>query len=154
MRTHDEIIARALERYKSGRQCAEAVFLALGEARVPDFDSKLVRVATGFGGGIAESADVCGALVGGVMIIGLMHGRTHLHDDHTRAWAMSRAFRTKFLDELGSTSCSHLTHGNFSWDSHTKCEDVVTSATRLFLEVIDHGNNHGNNHFNHTTRWP
>ena len=37
------------------------------------------KIATGFGGGIAGSGSVCGALVGGVMAIGIKYGRSEVN---------------------------------------------------------------------------
>ncbi len=41
---------------------------------VQDFDEEWVRLANGFGGGIAEALDVYGTLVGTVMLIGALCG--------------------------------------------------------------------------------
>jgi C_GCAxxG_C_C family probable redox protein len=38
------------------------------------------RIATGFGGGIGKQGEVCGAVSGGVMVIGLLRGRTQSDD--------------------------------------------------------------------------
>lgn len=57
----------------SGLQCSQAVLATLGEQL--GFDRKqALKLASGFGGGIASQGDLCGAVSGAIMAIGLKHG--------------------------------------------------------------------------------
>ena len=52
-----------------------------------DLDPRIVRVTTGFAGGLGEiKQEMCGALSTGVMIIGALHGRNSLEEDDEPAW--------------------------------------------------------------------
>jgi len=55
--------------------CCESVLLKIQEEHpLSGFDDAILRVASNFGGGVAGWGDICGALSGGVMAIGLTYG--------------------------------------------------------------------------------
>lgn len=116
------------------------------------------RASSALAGGIANSGEVCGALIGGLLAIGLAYGRDKLESVDTSsafAEAMERGIRLcdRFKDEFGSLRCCDIHKAIFgrSWDLRnpeereqffsrpdiTKCSDLVISkATRLAAEVI------------------
>jgi len=131
------LLQRIEDDFMAGHHCSEVILTHIGRFYDPDFDPKLMKLATGFGGGIAEEADVCGALVGGVMLIGHLHGRASLAEDQTRCWELAREYRRRFKEELGDTSCYYFTKGEFNPENHRKCaEEVVLKAARILLEVL------------------
>jgi C_GCAxxG_C_C family probable redox protein len=55
--------------------CCESVLLKIHETNpLPGFEDSTMRVASNLGGGIAGWGDICGALIGGAMVIGLIYG--------------------------------------------------------------------------------
>lgn len=69
-----------------------------------------VRLAAAFGGGIARSGQICGAVSGALLVIGLAHGAT-LADDvasRERTYAMVTEFRKQFQSDHGSVVCREL----------------------------------------------
>ena len=74
-RTIDEVKALALDDYMKGAHCAEVVLKYAGREFTSSFPEGLARIATPFGGGIAERGDLCGALASGLLIIGYLTGR-------------------------------------------------------------------------------
>ena len=67
------------------------------------------RVATPFGGGVGGSGSVCGAVVGAVMAIGLVHGREDPSQSRDQAYALARQVYCGFQEEMSSTICRELT---------------------------------------------
>jgi C_GCAxxG_C_C family probable redox protein len=67
------------------------------------------RIATAFGGGIGGRGDVCGAVVGSVMAIGLKHGREEPWQPRDKAYALAQEFCRRFQEEMGTLSCRELT---------------------------------------------
>ena len=63
---------RARELFLEGCNCAQAVFLAFAEDKL-DRETAL-KIASGFGGGMAGMRDVCGAVSGMFMAYGLLCG--------------------------------------------------------------------------------
>ena len=62
--------------FNSGLNCAESVLLTLsGRLAGKNSVSIIPRIATGFGGGVGRNGDICGALSGAVIAIGLALGR-------------------------------------------------------------------------------
>jgi C_GCAxxG_C_C family probable redox protein len=125
-----------VEDFLQGHHCSEMIFAKLGQYYDPEFDPKLMRLATGFGGGIAESADVCGALAGGVMLIGYLYGRAGLDESQDKCWRYCRTYRERFLAELGGTTCFHFTQGRFNPENHRKCAEVVRQAADILLNIL------------------
>jgi len=67
-------VEAALGLFEEGCNCAQAVCAALG----PDLGlprETCLALGAGFGAGMGREGEVCGALSGGLMILGLRHGR-------------------------------------------------------------------------------
>ncbi len=64
----------AVEKFLSGYNCAQSILYAYGPELGLDSETAL-KVATGLGGGMGGSGEVCGAVSGGVMALGLKYGR-------------------------------------------------------------------------------
>ena len=71
MKTRNDI---ALEKFLAGYNCAQAVLFSFCDDLGFDKDAAL-RLACGFGAGMARKQEVCGAVTGGILAIGLKHGR-------------------------------------------------------------------------------
>lgn len=55
--------------------CCESVLMAVNEKRhLPGYSNATVRVASNLGGGVAGWGDICGAIIGGAMAVGLLMG--------------------------------------------------------------------------------
>jgi C_GCAxxG_C_C family probable redox protein len=104
---------KAVKLFDSGYNCAESVLLALSE----HFNQKtpaIPRIATGFGAGIGRSGQVCGALSGAVMAIGLKMGCDKAEEKEKRnaTYESVRQMMKAFKKEFGSTQCKTLTQCN------------------------------------------
>ena len=69
------------------------------------------RIATGFVAGAAGHGELCGALVGAVMALGLKFGRDRSDDLDARAATSEKVHRllSAFADRFGSVRCIDLT---------------------------------------------
>jgi C_GCAxxG_C_C family probable redox protein len=55
--------------------CCESVVMMVHEKHpLPGFDDSVMRIASNFGGGVAGWGEICGALSGAAMAIGLTYG--------------------------------------------------------------------------------
>jgi C_GCAxxG_C_C family probable redox protein len=106
------------------------------------------RIATGFGGGIGKQGEVCGAVSGGVMVIGLLRGRTQSDDRAAKeaAYAAAAEFMDRFLEANGAIRCRELLQIEFDDQGGLEtyrsqnlkgevCEAVVRSAVRILLDL-------------------
>ncbi len=64
---------RAVARYDQHFNCAQSVFSAFASQLGMD-ESLMLKMASPFGGGVARRGQVCGALTGGLMALGLARG--------------------------------------------------------------------------------
>jgi len=101
--------ATALKNFKSGFNCAQAVLSAYG--RELGLRTELGhRVSQSFGAGMARLAGTCGAVTGGLMVIGLKHGKTRAKDDASkeRTYALAQELFRRFRRRHGSLTCLGL----------------------------------------------
>jgi C_GCAxxG_C_C family probable redox protein len=61
--------------FKQGYNCSQSVFAALAPELGLD-EATALKIASGFGGGVGRSGEVCGAVSGAVMALGLRFGGT------------------------------------------------------------------------------
>jgi C_GCAxxG_C_C family probable redox protein len=55
--------------------CCESVLMDVDKKQhLPGYDEAAVRMASNLGGGVAGWGDMCGAIIGGVMVVGLIYG--------------------------------------------------------------------------------
>jgi C_GCAxxG_C_C family probable redox protein len=134
-------------RFNSGFNCAESVLLTLsGRMGRKNSESWIPRIATGFGGGVGRNGDICGALSGGVMAIGLALGRDKEEQSRDPCYAAVDRFYTDFVKEFGSSKCRELTGINLKApvESETyrdrahleRCKLIVAWAARRANEII------------------
>ena len=99
---------RARELFLEGCNCAQAVFLAFAEDKL-DRETAL-KIASGFGGGMAGMRDVCGAVSGMLMALGLKYGYSDPKDraGKTAQYELVRALADEFKKENGSIICREL----------------------------------------------
>ncbi len=103
---------RAISKFTSGYNCAQSVFYAFCEDLPLDSDIVL-KIASGFGGGMGRKGEVCGAVTGGIMALGAKHGRGENEDSAVAdaTYAKTREFMGKFAEQHGSCLCRELLNG-------------------------------------------
>jgi C_GCAxxG_C_C family probable redox protein len=113
----------------------------VGEHLVDDLQTQSLRMATGFSGGLGDTREeLCGALSGGVMVIGALHGRTSLEEDDQPAIQLAARYRSGFLEEFGYTQCVRLRERvvNVTGGLGT-CGALVEQATLILLGLLTPG---------------
>lgn len=99
---------RAKQLFLEGCNCAQAVFLAFAEEQMDH--STALRLASGFGGGMAGMRGVCGTVSGMFLAYGLLCGS----DEPTNRAAKTRHYETlrklsaEFERQNGSIICRQL----------------------------------------------
>ena len=95
--------------------CAESVIIRVNkESPLPGLNASCMRIASVLGGGISGSGEVCGAISGAVISLGLMLGTNgdETIDDfkskRTRARSVVKELLQEFNDCWGSVRCAHL----------------------------------------------
>ena len=72
-----------------------------------------MKLATGLGAGMARRGEVCGALTGGILVLGLKFGRGGQQDRSAteRTYEKSEELITRFEKQHGSCLCRALLNG-------------------------------------------
>jgi C_GCAxxG_C_C family probable redox protein len=106
------------------------------------------RLATPFGGGIGHSGQLCGAVSGALMVIGLARGITVYDQSEKEAcYALARTFLEGFAALHGSLTCPGLLGLDIGDPDdlakvrelnlfHTRCPQFVGDAARIVAEVL------------------
>ena len=124
--------------------CAQAVFVTFVEQLgLGDLDvESSMKIASAFSGGIAHTGNVCGALNGALMALGLKYGGA----DSTKVNEVA----TKFLDEFkslhGTTICRELIDHDliteedvqraFKTGAFDKCPQFVEDASIILERIL------------------
>ena len=107
--THSE---KAVEKFKAGFNCAQSVLWSYAQELHFEPDCAL-RIANGFGAGMGRKQEVCGAISGAIMVIGLLYGRGE-HDGlerHENTYALVQKLIDAFVDKFGTICCKELLPG-------------------------------------------
>lgn len=96
-----------------------------------------VRLATGLAGGVGGSEqEMCGALSGGVMVIGGLCGRNSPEEDDRSVYDLAARYRERFLAEFGSTRCRDVYEQMHAPGGPGSCSFVAERAARILLGVL------------------
>lgn len=115
--------ARAGRYFASGMNCAQAVL----KATTGRNDPELMTMAEAFGGGIAGSKCLCGAVTGGVMALALK-GKGKKADDLVR----------EFKESFRVTCCSVLSRP-YEWKSRdhlANCRRITEETARMVERML------------------
>ncbi len=116
----------AVDKFMEGYNCAQSIAFAFcGECGLSQ-DAAL-KVACGFGAGMGRKQEVCGAVAGAIMVLGLVRGRgTEDPRSVTEAlYPMAREFMDGFAVRNGSYLCRDLLSG---------CDLLSDEGQRRFKE--------------------
>ena len=105
----------ALASFQSGFTCSSVVLSTFsGELGLDPDTAK--KIGCGFGAGISKTGNICGAVSGAIMVIGLKYGKTIEGDDAAteKSRALVREFMQEFIVRNGSVNCTELLGYNLS----------------------------------------
>lgn len=88
--------------------CSEAVVHAINDALGLNMPRELLAASSSFGGGMSSGC-VCGALVGGEIILGALLGREHPSMSAAEISKKAAALHDYFKEQNHSTCCRVLT---------------------------------------------
>jgi C_GCAxxG_C_C family probable redox protein len=138
----------ALASFRNGFTCSSAVFSAFSDELGLDQETAK-KIACGFGAGISKTGNICGAVSGAIMVIGLKYGKTNQGDDAAteKTRALVREFMHGFTQHHGSINCTELLGYNLSKPDEyeqardrklfvTKCPELVSDAAAILEKIL------------------
>lgn len=128
---------RAGNNFKEGLNCAESIVKAFNELYNNPMSPEVVRMATGFGGGLGHAGCLCGALTGSAMVLGIFRGRTQITQSREPAYELTKEFHDRFTSEFGATCCRALNPHEFDSPEHLRrCLKLTGGTAKLLMEFI------------------
>ncbi len=110
--TENEIkirVGNAVEIFEQGYNCSQAVFMAYADAYGIEQETA-AKLATSFGGGMGRLREVCGAVSGMFLVLGMHYPATNTKDKTAKTKNYDAVQRTakEFKAEMGSYICADL----------------------------------------------
>jgi C_GCAxxG_C_C family probable redox protein len=102
-------VEKAVSCFNEGFMCSQAVLSTYGGQFGLDRETAL-KVSAAFGGGMGRMGEICGAVTGAFMLIGLKYGRTAAQDtqSHENTNRLVKEFVGRFKSLNGSIVCREL----------------------------------------------
>ncbi len=139
---------KARELFLSNDNCAQAVFVTVLEEKGLYFEQAPI-VASGFGGGISRRGEMCGAVTGAVMAIGMLQNRKYTEPGEHRNYTYESVgeFIEKFNEVHDSPICNDLLGFDIRDPEAKKkgsdegvfkniCPKYVIDAVKIVLEMF------------------
>lgn len=141
---------KAVEYFNNNFNCSQGVFTSF--ATELGMDEKLaLRIGTNFGGG-ERKGELCGAVAGALMALGLRCGHCESDDmeGKARAYKLSEEFMNRFAERNGTVVCRKLLGYDLTKAEDMKiirernlfrtiCPEMIKSAATILDEMIDEG---------------
>jgi len=125
--------------FMGGFTCSAAVFSTFAPELGLDAGTAK-KIACGFGAGISKTGNICGAVSGAILVIGLKYGKDTPKDnaatDKTRA--LVREFIREFTAQHGSINCTELLGYNLNVpEEYEQARNSTLFVTRCPVFVRD-----------------
>ena len=102
----NDLIQTARDRFAQGFNCSQSVFSAFAFQLVLSNETAL-KLSSPFGAGMARQGQVCGALTGALMVLGLQHGNFD-PEGKEQTYQIADEFIRKFKERHGTILCREL----------------------------------------------
>ncbi len=138
---------KAEEYYNNGFNCSQAV-LASHAKELGVSEEMALKIGTQFGGG-ARKGEMCGAVSGALMVLGLKYGHYHFNapEEKGRAYKIAEDFMNRFIEQNGTVVCRELLGYDLSKPEdlekikrlglfQKKCPEIIKCASDILEEIL------------------
>lgn len=143
-------VEKAVEYFSNNFNCSQSVFATFATEYGIDEELAL-KLGTSFGGG-ARMGELCGAVSGALLVLGLRCGHCKCGDIETKekSYAIANEYMHRFIEKQGSVVCRDLLGYDLSKPNemeeareknlfHTICPEMVKQAVVVLDEMIARG---------------
>ncbi|GAQ25031.1 C-GCAxxG-C-C family (seleno)protein [Tepidanaerobacter syntrophicus] len=129
------MLTEKIEKYYSKEfdlNCAEAMVYSANEEYGLNLDKKALKMASGFGGGMGIES-VCGALTGGIMVLGVLFTKEKAHESE-RVKTLEKEFLSRYKDKMGDILCKPLKEKHHN--DEVRCLNVIKEAGVILDDIV------------------
>ncbi len=103
---------KAEKLFREGYNCAQAVLIAFEDVTKLD-RTTAAAISSSFGGGLGRMREVCGAVSGAAMVLGIVNGNYNPDDIKAKTghYHLVQEFAKRFKEKNGSIICRELLKG-------------------------------------------
>lgn len=117
---------------KEDLNCAEKILQAANIAYELGLDREALKLAAGFGGGMAIG-DKCGALTAAVMVLGRLFIKDRAHES-TRIKELTKELWETYMNDMGAIDCIPLKKMHAT--EEFKCRNVIIKAAEVLDDIV------------------
>ncbi len=144
--TISERRGKAIHAFRNGYNCAQAVFSSFSADLGTD-ETRAKAAAAGFGGGMGALQKTCGAVTGGIMVLGSrFFDEKDLPGSKMRIYGKTREFIRRIEKLHGSVECLPILGADIKTEEglngarevdlfHLKCEPVILNVCNVLDEM-------------------
>ena len=138
---------KAVTFFGNNFNCSQAVFATFAEELGMDVETAL-KIGTPFGSG-ARRGEICGAVSGALMVLGLKYGHCHSEnkEEKARAYQVADDFLNRFTEAKGTVVCRELLNYDLTREEDMKeimsqnlfrtvCPEMVRCAAAIVEEML------------------
>ena len=142
-------VEKAVSCFNEGVMCSQAVLSAFAGQFGMDRETAL-KVSAAFGGGMGRMGEICGAVTGAFMVIGLKYGRIAVTDTKSleKTNRLVKEFSDRFKSLNGSIVCRELLGCDLSTPDGLKtfvdkklrdtlCSKLVRDAAEIVEQLLE-----------------
>ncbi|WP_213950681.1 C-GCAxxG-C-C family (seleno)protein [Tepidanaerobacter syntrophicus] len=129
------MLTEKIEKYYSKEfdlNCAETMVYSANEEYGLNLDKKALKMASGFGGGMGIES-VCGALTGGIMVLGVLFTKEKAHESE-RVKTLEKEFLSRYKDKMGDILCKPLKEKHHN--DEVRCLNVIKEAGVILDDIV------------------
>lgn len=140
---------KATEYHHKGFNCCQSILAAFSDVTGLSEQASL-NAAGGFGAGM-QTGEVCGAITGAVMTLGLMKpvDATNPIGSKRRTGALAKEFQKRFQEKFGNLRCKPLLQTKIEANDNTpvsrdmgltnRCDILIVTAVEILEDMIKEG---------------
>jgi C_GCAxxG_C_C family probable redox protein len=147
MKSKSEI---AIEKFLEGFNCAQSVFYSFCDDLQFEKNTAL-KIACGLGAGMGLKGEVCGAVTGGIIVLGTKYGSSKKNEETATyfTYAKTRELMNQFAEKHGTYICRKLLNGcNLTTEEGQKqfwerdllnksCKSCVQSVVEILENIME-----------------
>ena len=137
------------EYFKQGLNCAECVFQSCLDMQNVDFPKEVIALASGFGGGMGQTRNTCGAITGAILALSSLKGRKNPLEKETpkeriqeiqQVYIPFKEMVQEIEQHYGTLICRELSapHGDFAGKARKKnCKEIISYCAGLVAKYAE-----------------